>query len=202
MTLQYPWDYHPSLTPERLIAVAYMIDAARADALERHDEERGDNGWTLGCSAYQFARHRITVAADEARFGWLSLLDRSMHFVFKIDEVPVRFYKGDADDGADHITARTYVEFDQMELIFDSRDERRSLLFRFAVETDFDGAVTTIKFVGLDGARAVLCWEVPYMERGAGTVVPLDFERSDGVALPAPTVRHPQDRSRGEKEEG
>jgi hypothetical protein len=194
MTLQHPWDYHSGLTEERLVTVARLIDAARSDALARHDEFKGDNGWTLGCSAYQFARHQITIAADEGRYSWLDVLDRSLHFVFQIDGIPVRFYKGDADEAADHTTARTYLELDQMELIFDERDDRRKLLFRFAVETDFDGAAAAIKFVGLDGKRPVLCWEVPYGDRGAGMVVPLDTGRAEGIDLPPPPVRLVWDR--------
>jgi hypothetical protein len=50
---QFPRDYHPDLTADRLIRVAQCIELGRNDALDRHNEAIGDNGWTLGCSAFQ-----------------------------------------------------------------------------------------------------------------------------------------------------
>ena len=67
MSESKPWDYHSHLTHEALVAVASLIAQGRSDALIRHNEEIGDDSWTLGCSAFQFARFQITKAATTAR---------------------------------------------------------------------------------------------------------------------------------------
>ena len=45
-----------------------MILEARRLAVELFDSDIGDDGWTLGCRASQFARYRILTAFDGQRF--------------------------------------------------------------------------------------------------------------------------------------
>lgn len=62
------------------------------------------------------------------------------------------------------------------------------LAYRFAVETDFDGEITSIKFVGLRGESRVFVWDVPYTE---AVSLPPAAPATEGVDLPKPEVRVP-----------
>ena len=181
-----PWEYHPDLTEERIIIIACLIAAARDDAVELFDEAAGDDGWTLGCRASQFARARILRAAAEGKFLWLDLLDRSRRLVFTIGEVPVRIYRGDADEPTERTLRQSYSELQQLSFSFDKEDDGRSLAYRYAIETDVDGTVLAIKFVGLRGELAVLTWDVPLTApSSAGTV---GRPATESVELEAPII--------------
>lgn len=182
-----PWDYHPHLQRGAIIAVAGLIAQGRSDALIRHDETIGDDGWTLGCRAFQFARFQISKAAATTGFEWLSIMDPSKQFIFKIGDVPLRFYKGEADEPSDRTLRQTFSELNQLAFVF-GKEDGAGLAYRFAIETDFDGSITSIKFVGLRGESLVFCWDVPY---GEAVSLPLATPATEGVDLPKPEVRVP-----------
>lgn len=184
-TKTYPWDYHRDLTEERLVTVAKLIVDGRQMAVELFDEEAGDNGWTLGCRAFQFGRARILRAVEREEYPWLGLIDRSLQLIFTVGEVPVRIYRGEADDPTDRTLRQTNNELLQLGFSFDERDEGRDLAFRFAVETDVDGSVLGVNFVGLRGATAVLNWEVPISGTVGGTA---GSPATESVELHAPAV--------------
>src|SRR5436853_21012 len=98
MSKAYPWEYHSDLSEDRLVVVAGLIADGRRTAVELFDEVAGDNGWTLGCRAFQFGRARILRAVDSGEYHWLTAIDRSLQLIFKIGEVPIRIYRGDADE--------------------------------------------------------------------------------------------------------
>jgi hypothetical protein len=183
----YPWEYHPDLTDDRLKAVAAMLVDGRHAALDRYDAEAGDNGWTHGCRAFQFCRHRVVHAIDSGDYPWLTAIDRSLQLIFKIGEVPVRIYKGEAEDPTDRTLKQSFGEKSQLEMLFPEHDEGRDLAYRFAVETDIDGSVLAVKFVGLRGDAAVLIWEVPLegVSTFTGTV---GRAATESVELAAPSV--------------
>ena len=181
----YPWDYHSDLTEERLLTVALLIVDGRQTAVELFDEEAGDNGWTLGCRAFQFGRARILRAVDGQEYPWLGLIDRSLQLIFTIGEVPVRIYRGEAEEPTDRTLRQSNNELRQLGFSFDERDEGRALAFRFAVETDVDGSALAVNFVGLRGETAVLNWEVPIDSLPAGAI---GTPATDQVELDAPAV--------------
>lgn len=187
MLESHPWEFHPHLERSAIIAVAGLIAQGRSDALVRHDETIGDDGWTLGCRAFQFARFQILKAAETSGFEWLSIMDPSKQFIFKIGEVPLRFYKGEADVPSDRTLRQTFSELNQLAFVF-GKEEGGDLAYRFAIETDFDGSITSIKFVGLRGETPILCWEVPYLE---AVSLPSATPATEGVDLPKPEVRVP-----------
>jgi hypothetical protein len=186
MSKTLPWEYHPDLTEGRLVAVAELIADGRQTAVELFDAEAGDDGWTLGCRAFQFGRARILRAADSDEYPWLGALDRTLGLVFKIGEVPIRIYRGDSDEPTDRTLRQSYNELEQLSFSFGDGDEGRGLAYRFAVETDADGSVLAIKFVGLRGQAAVLNWNVPIEStRFSGAV---GRPASDSIDLAAPAV--------------
>lgn len=187
MSKTFPWEYHSDLTAERLEIVARWIADGRQVALERFDEEAGDNGWTLGCCAFQYGRARILRAADSGEHPWLEVIDRSLQLIFKIGAVPVRIYRGDADEPTDRTLRQTFGELRQLGFVFDELHEGRDLAYRFAVETDIDGSVMAVKFVGLRGETAVLNWDVP-LDGDPLTVGTVGREATESVELAAPAV--------------
>lgn len=187
MTKTHPWDYHPDLTEVRLKAVAGMIVDGRHTALELHNEEAGDDGWTLGCRAFQFVRVRILRAIDGGDYSWLSAIDRTLQLIFKIGEVPVRIYKGDAEEPTDRTIRQSFGELSQLSLLFPEADEGRDLAYRFAIETDVDGSVLAVKFVGLRGESAILNWNVP-LEGMLAFTGAVGRAASESIEVPAPQV--------------
>jgi hypothetical protein len=185
MSESNPWDYHPHLERDAIIAVAGLIARGRSDALFRHDESVGDDSWTLGCRAFQFARFQLSEAAGTSGFEWLSIMDPSKQFIFKIGDVPVRFYRGEADDPNSRTLRQTFSELSQLAFVF-GKEDAAALAYRFAVETDFDGSITGIKFVGLRGENSVFSWDVPYLE---AVSLPMATPATEGVDLPKPQVR-------------
>jgi hypothetical protein len=66
--------------------------------------------------AYAFGRHRLLRVAESGSHNWLRVLDDSHHFVFLIEDVPVRFYRGPADDPTARTLRRQEVEACQLAL--------------------------------------------------------------------------------------
>ena len=186
MTKKFPWDYHPDLTEDRIITIARMIVDGRQAAVELFDEEAGDNGWTLGCRAFQFGRARILRAVDDSSYDWLGLIDRTLQLIFTIGEVPIRIYRGEAEESTDRTMRQSLSELRQLGFSFDERDEGRDLLFRLAVETDIDGSVLAMKFVGLRGETAILNWDIP-IESSAGSGA-IGRPATESVELESPNV--------------
>jgi hypothetical protein len=182
-----PWDHHADLARDRLVSIGKLIERGRNLALDRFDLTAGCTGWTLGCEAFAFQKHQIEDAAS--KIDWLEILNPTMQFVFAIGGVPVRFYRGEPDDPNARTLKQTFSELQQMSLF--GADELVKLaaepLYRFAIETDLDGAITAITFVVLAGDTPVLTWQVP-LDEPVTKVSPLWVEGSEGVELPAPSV--------------
>ena len=111
-----PWDFHPALTEERLRLCARLLANARRDAVALAAYEMGDDSWSVGCRAYAFGRQRLKRVAETRQHPWLRVMDDSHHFVFLIDEVPVRFYRGAADEPTVRTLRRHEAEAQQLGL--------------------------------------------------------------------------------------
>ncbi|MBK1659692.1 hypothetical protein [Paracraurococcus ruber] len=185
-----PWDFHPALTEERLRVCARMLANARRDALAMASYELGDDPWSVGCRAFAFGRHRLKRAAESGEYPWLEVLDDSAHFVFVIGSngqgVPVRFYRGAADDPTDRTLKRQEIEAEQLSLAL-GEEAADGLVFRFAVETGEGGRVDRVVFLALRGEDRVECfWPVPLeIPPAAGaTAEQLRLIADDGYAGP------------------
>lgn len=160
---RHPWDLHPALAEERLAACARVLARGRADALALADPWAGDDPWSVGCRAYSFSRHQLRRAAESGRYDWLAVLDGTQHFVFLVEGVPVRFFRGDAEDPTKRTLRQQEVEAEQLALAFGRGDGAEGLMFRLAVETDGRGAVSRVVFLALRGeeGRVECFWPVP-----------------------------------------
>lgn len=183
----YPWDYHPDLTAARLVQIAKLLRRGRHDAVERHDETIGDDNWVLGCRAYSCGRFRVLQAHQDGEHPWLSILNPNLQFIFAIGLVPVRFYRGDADEPTAKTCRVAYPELNQLAIAFEE-EANDEILFRFAIETDFDGSVDAIKFIGLRHSQVVLSWEVPLQTAEIVRFPVVAIEPDEGAELAPPAV--------------
>lgn len=135
-----PWEFHASLTEERLRFCARLLANARRDAVALAAYEMGDDGWSVGCRAYAFGNQRLKRAAASRLHGWLRVMDDSHHFVFLIDQVPVRFYRGFDEEPTVRTLRRQEAESLQLGLAL-GMDEAEGLVFRLAIETGVTGNV-------------------------------------------------------------
>ena len=157
-----PWQFHPALTEDRLRLCARLLANARRDAVALAAYEMGDDGWSVGCRAYAFGKQRLKRAAASRLHAWLNVMDDSHHFIFLIDQVPVRFYRGFAEEPTVRTLRRQEAEAQQLGLALGT-DEADGLVFRLAVETGSSGNVDRVVFLALRGdeGRAECAWPVP-----------------------------------------
>ena len=183
-----PWDFHPALTEARLRLCARLLANARRDALALAAYEMGDDGWSVGCRAYAFGKQRLRRAAASRVHDWLSVLDDSHHFVFLVEGVPVRFYRGFAEEPTVRTLRRQESEAQQLGLAL-GIDEAEGLVFRLAIETGVGGGVERVVFLALRGeeGHAECAWQVP-LEPPAERAEPgvqLRLIEDDGRQAPA-----------------
>jgi hypothetical protein len=199
---RFPWDFHPALTEARLRVCARLLARARRDAVALAAYEMGDDSWSVGCRAYAFGKQRLRRVAASGNHAWLRVMDDSHHFVFLIDDVPVRFYRGLADDPTVRTLRRQDAEARQLDLAL-GNDLADGLVFRLAVETNVNGGVERIVFLALRGeeGHAECVWPIPFevasvpnraalqlrlMADGDGDALPgLDPGRRPGRTMPA-----------------
>ena len=159
--IRLPWDFHPALTEERLRFCARLLANARRDAVALAAYEMGDDNWSVGCRAYAFGKQRLKRVAESGAHSWLRVMDDSHHFVFLIDQVPVRFYRGMADDPTARTLRRQEAEAQQLGLALGD-EMAEGLIFRLALEADAKGGVDRVVFLALRGeeGHAECAWSV------------------------------------------
>ncbi len=162
-----PWTIHPALTEERLRVCALLLAHARRDAVRLASVEMGDDTWSIGCRAYAFGRQRLQRAAERGTHNWLTVLDGSHHFVFLIEDVPVRFFRGSADDPTSRTLRRQVIEAQQLTMALGG-DKAEGLVFRLALEAAPAGAVDRVVFLALRGedGRVECFWPIPLDVQG------------------------------------
>lgn len=194
-----PWDYHPDLSKNRLTIIGQIIADARNNVFEQFDE-RGDDAWALGCRAFSWVRKGITREAVGGEYPWLSIMDPSKQFIFKIGQIPVRFFRGDPDEQFGKTLNTIGREGMQFALVFPGERRAFQLVWRFVVETDFTGDLVGIWFIGATPDGIAECkWQVPVLDAELSELDSLLAMRSDGYSagsdepeLPAPKVTLPK----------
>lgn len=176
-----PWELHPDLTEDRLRYVAETIRRVRNTTIDAIEAERVP--WGAGCLIYD--RTRAEISQQAMTNDWLSILDGSMCFVFKIGSVPVRFYKGPPEEPTDRTLADHNPELDQLSLAFGEKG--KDVRWRYAVETDIDGKVLKVSFVGIDEFRVVRSqWD--YDAKRVVHLTPKAEQPAIAKKLPPPSV--------------
>ncbi len=165
-----------------------MLANARRDALAMASYELGNDAWSVGCRAYAFGRSRLARAAGSGQHNWLGVLDESNAFVFLIEDVPVRFYRGLAEEPTTRALRRHAEEARQLSLAL-GEAAVEGLVFRLAVETGEGGRVERVVFLALRGeeGEAACTWPVPLEMPAAANSTPnvqLRLLPDDGYAGP------------------
>lgn len=176
-----PWELHRDLTEDRLRHVAEMIRRVRNTTIDSIEAERIP--WGAGCLIYD--RTRDEISRQSMGVDWLTVLDSSMCFVFRIGAVPVRFYKGPPEDPTDRTLADHNPELDQLNLAFGERGG--DVKWRYAVDIGVDGKVVKVSFVGIDEFREVRSrWD--YDGKRVVQLTPKSALPSAAKKLPPPSV--------------
>ncbi|MGI4801802.1 MAG: hypothetical protein ACRYG8_48775 [Janthinobacterium lividum] len=149
----------------RLRICARLLAYARRDAIRMASFEMGDTTWSVGCRAYAFGQQRMRRVAEKRTYNWLSVLDPGNHFVFLIQDVPVRFFRGSADEPTARTLRRQYNEAQQLDLAL-GEGLAKDLVFRLALEAGAAEGVDWVVFLALRGEEGhVECfWPVPLDE--------------------------------------
>ncbi|MBK1793785.1 hypothetical protein JHL21_04675 [Devosia sp. WQ 349] len=179
-----PWEFHPDLTADRLEVVARLIALARDMVVDRHEPSIGDDDWVLGCRAFRSSCHMITSFSEQEDVNWLSIVDPSKRFVFRLGSIPLRFYRGDPEDQNHRVKNVSFPELRQLSLAFDTPD-LLDVTVRIAIETDAEGAALAIFCVGSHADEILFNWNIPFSS-------PIDLrtapEHTGAVELGAPPV--------------
>ena len=78
------------------------------------------------------------------------MLDESHHFVFLIEDLPVRFYRGSADEPTTRTLRRQALEAQQLTLAI-GEEKAEGLVFRFALEASAAAGVERVVFLAWRG---------------------------------------------------
>ncbi|MFM7402746.1 MAG: hypothetical protein ACKO1N_01365 [Erythrobacter sp.] len=161
-----PLDYHADLTTDRLVAVALLLQRARRNAADRFEPEIGDTYLNLGLDAYLYGKHEIQVAAESGDYPWLSIVNSSLRFQFRIGEVLMRFWRGDIHEPRENIVEPTseelLVQEQQGTLDLGDEDFAAGLVFRINVVSDRSGNLLEAHFVAYRGEIAECVWPIPF----------------------------------------
>lgn len=188
-TAPSPWDNHPALTEDRLVTVAQILRRVRDEALELHEPLKGEGNWSLGSRVYERTMHALEEAAVDA--AWLKTIKAGLYFVFMIDDVPVRFYRGDAEEPSPramktHSIGETERKAAQM-CLFAIDEANRQWFWRMCVEVDERGrALRVVMLQATENGDTRNQWVIPTLD-GVAVVAPIAPPR-EGVELPPPMV--------------
>jgi hypothetical protein len=85
-----------------------------------------------------------------------------LRFTFTIGSLPIKFYRGEADDIPGNCLVRSYAELRQMQLAFQVEGIQATHILRLAVETDAYGNMGSISLVEVDEAGSpARLYEIP-----------------------------------------
>ena len=182
-----PWDYFPELTEEHLVAVAQVLAATRM-ALVPMFNEATDDGWSHGCRALTACRKAIMKAVRVGDLPFVEIDRSGRRFIFSIDKVPFRFFRGETeeDEPVDKTISSVEEEGAQLALIFPGEHPGVHLRWRFAIEATSIGPADRIFVIGMTKSGAIECkWEVPLVDAELDDLTAADFEdEGDEVAAP------------------
>lgn len=198
-----PWDYHADLSAERLIVVALLLQRARRNAADRFEPEIGDTDLSLGLDAYLYGKFEIEQAAGASEYPWLTVVNSSLRFQFRIGQVLMRFWRGDIYEPRESIIEPTVEE--QGFFDFGAGDYAAGMIFRINVVSDVKGNLLEANFVAFRNGIAECVWPIPFRD-AAPLVSGIRPDLPIGPDLPAPRLGPPiravdADRNTSGKEE-
>jgi hypothetical protein len=176
---RHPWEIHPALERAKLQVLATILWRSRDEAAKDMKPcwSKGLTRWGLGCVAFQYSLAAIQRAELSGAYPWLRVSDRSSHFIFLINGVPIRFYRGDNEhDAPERHAEGSLEELAQLELTLADEAEAIDGVLRLIVATTAQGHPTGVFFarVTKDG-KLHDDWRVPSLKPSAVNVA-FDYE--------------------------
>lgn len=190
-----PWLKYPPLTRDRLSIIATMLRDIRQETVAKHEPDSGDTEWSLGCRVYSRSCFALTRAS--ADYEWLTILPEpeGLRFSFAIGNIPLRFYKGNADDPPGKYMETTSAEVSQQQYVFEIEGvSLRDVVLRLAVETD-ERLASRVTLVEMEESGNVTnTYVIPFDAAESTNVIPMKTPPVSlpPVALPTTEEAEPQ----------
>jgi hypothetical protein len=150
----------------------------------------GDTDLSLGLDAYLYGKHEIEQAAEREEYPWLTVVNSSLKFQFRIGQVVMRFWRGDIYEPRESIILPTYEEQGALDLGED--DFAAGLIFRVNTVADARGNLLEANFVAFRNGVAECVWPIPFRE-APPLVSGIRPDLPVGQKLPPPRVGPPID---------
>jgi hypothetical protein len=93
-----PWDLEPSLEENRLRVLGGLLMTISNECTDLHDDDAGDNSWTLGCRIYGRVITRLYRLSATRDWAWLRVERQrsNLEISLMIGKCLIRYYRGDA----------------------------------------------------------------------------------------------------------
>ena len=182
----FPWEFSPDLTEERLTKTATFIAMVRDEVIELHDEVLGDTRLALGMRTYECCRTRIIDESSSTSFPWLSILTPDGRFTFCIGSVPVRFTRNDPMYLPDRKLIVSESTMEQMALF--GEQPHADIRWFFVFDTYYKNAADAVYFVGYSETGEIICqWQIP-IEDNVSLMSPVSNSLPPAVQLERPSI--------------
>lgn len=169
-----PKDLHRALTEERLAEIVAAMRAATAAATRDFNPAEGDDEWSLGCVS--FVRRRSRICALSNKRPWLEIVSAKPEFVFSIEGVPIKHYRGDPEEPPVRAFARRPREILAIQQVFPEMpqaaqpldrmlrliivtDQRRQLAEAYLLQLDEQGVIHNRWRLPTDGEAQPLTYD-------------------------------------------
>jgi hypothetical protein len=98
----------------------------------------------------------MLARAGDHLWPWLKVIQPPLEFIFKVGDVPLRFFSGDAESPKAHHLDATQLELIQLNLVFG--DANADMLWRIVVEADAAGLAERVVLIGAHSTNNIECW--------------------------------------------
>lgn len=196
-----PSDLYPAFTWSRLIALAKIMFDAREWVANDAKWHMGDSRCGVGFRAWEHTKFAVTKAAANEYAEWLSITDGSSVFKFKLNMMPIRFFRGDSEDALPPKYAFADVtECADTDLAFEEAGQVPVKgVFRFVIQADPKGFPLGVSLVHAVDGIPTMIWAIPRSEDGTG-VAPVVVPQTPIILGPL-TVESVEEAERKEREE-
>ena len=192
MNDRFPWEIDAPLRPERLQLLAVGALKARHQVIDLRVEGR-DDAWCTGCRAYSWTCSTFAgLAKTEEHKVWLRTTRSGLTFTLYIGDVPVKFYRGKAEDPkANTLRSGVRAMLQQERLAFledEISSETEGWFWLLAIDTDYDGRVLEVIAMQANAqGETRYSWSIPLDGRVVALADVTDVRR-EGVDLPEPHI--------------
>ena len=134
----------------------------RIDLIELHDEDEGDDAFSLGARAYARIKNKLISLAESRQYNWLRILTEKGRFTFQINGVPIRFTRNKPDDLPRRKLIRSEDSEQLMLGFLEPEVKIEGVIWYIVIDTYYKSPADAIYFVGyLENGERVCQWTIP-----------------------------------------